>query len=78
MMISHNPRVKGTIEHYIHWCFLGKFQTLCFPSPLQVSHPTYFTLQAGRGMVVGHVLMVHMCSFLCTFYIGMTVHSQPL
>ena len=31
-------------------------------------------LKADRSMVVGHVLMVHTCSFMCTNHIDMIAH----
>ena len=39
------------------------------------SHPTS---QAGESTVVGHVLMVHTYSFLCTCHIGMTGHTLAM
>ena len=32
-------------------------------------------LQSGRSVVVGHVLMVHTCSFMCTNHIDMIAHT---
>ena len=29
-------------------------------------------------MVVGHVLIVHTCPFLCTHHVGMTVHTTAI
>ena len=36
-----------------------------------IASPSY----ADRSMVVGHILMVHTCSFLYTCHIDMTVHT---
>ena len=50
------------------------------PSIWLQSHTfTHFTHSylVGRGMVVGHILMVHICSFLCTNHIDMTAHTPP-
>ena len=38
-------------------------------------HPSNPTSHAGRSMVLGHVLIVHLSSFVCTCHIGMTIHS---
>ena len=35
-------------------------------------------LQLGRSMVVGHVLMVHTCSFMCTNHIDMIAHTPVI
>ena len=45
-----------------------------FVSALLGSTPTY-SLMVHRSMVVGHIPMDHMCSFMCTNHIDMTVHN---
>ena len=42
---------------------------------LSMQHSFTHSLMADRSMVVGHVLMVHICSFMCTSHIGMTAHA---
>ena len=32
--------------------------------------------QVGKSMVVGHILMVHTCSLMCTNHIDMMAHTQ--
>ena len=51
---------------------LAQYLESCTFTAIHYSHPTS---QADRSMVVGNVLMVHTCSFLCPCYIGMTVHN---
>ena len=41
-----------------------------------VQHLHIHSLIVDRSMVVGHVLMDHMCSFMCTNHIDMTA-TQP-
>ena len=46
-----------------------------FSFSLSMQHLFRHSLMVDRSMVVGHVLMVHTCSFMCTSYIGMTAHT---
>ena len=43
-------------------------------SAFALLHPPTI-LQSGRSMVVGHVLMVHTCSFMCTNHVDMIAHT---
>ena len=40
-----------------------------------VSSTHAHSLIVDRSMVVGHILMDHTCSFMCTNHIDMTVHN---
>ena len=42
---------------------------------LSVQHSLTHSLVADRSMVVGHVLIDHMCSFMCASHIDMTAHN---
>ena len=50
-------------------------QYLFYCSTLQCSTLLLHLLLVDRSMVVGHVLMDHMCSFMCTSHIDMTAHN---
>ena len=42
------------------------------------SHTHSHMITVDRSMVVGHVLMVHTCSFMCTNHIDMIAHTPSL
>ena len=50
--------------------------SLCLPSEPHISsfHALEHSYLVGRSMVVGHILMVHTCSLMCTNHIDMTAH----
>ena len=53
---------KHSMSQHSPYCTWGNTQ--CLSIHLIAPPPT--TLQSGRSMVVGHVLMVHTCSLMCT------------
>ena len=66
--------------------FLGSIEvriTFCAVIPSN-NHPhcchthTPHSLMVDRSTVVGHVPMVHMCSFMCTNHIDMIAHTPGL
>ena len=45
------------------------------PLSFSLSQQHCYSLTVDRSKVVGHILMDHTCSFMCTSHIDMTVHN---
>ena len=53
----------------------GADPPLQLPSVLPLTHTHSHMVTKDRSMVVGHFLMVHTCSFMCTNHIDMIAHT---
>ena len=83
MRRSHPSQINSLGSIQVTWQLLQFHQpmetTHCFCVHLithiynTLSYIQYY-LKSGRSMVVGHVLMVHTCSFMCINHINMITH----
>ena len=69
---SHPSQINSLGEHTGLPSHMRQYLFLSFGPSMQ--HSLAHSLMADRSTVVGHVLMDHTCSFMCTSHIDMTAH----
>ena len=65
---EHTGDMAAILAFLLQYNNLGK----CTVSAFTLLHSLF---ASGRSTVVGHALMVHTCSFMCTNNIDITVHT---